>query len=249
MALFGRTIPPGGKANRWWKEIALGGYSPPAGGIPIGHLDPEVRGLLARAQTAVTQEVDPTVPDWAKTPSKPTYTAEEVGAISTTQKGVSIATLEDGKVPLGQLPRSFVMERITGTIVPESGASTATQVMFRGNLSKELKVGDWFFFYAYIGSPGGTILIQYSGLINTVPTNTTNPYDIATTEAFAAWYAGTVGWSDPSAKKEYGVSPSIRLTNSGDLTSFHAIFTLGQLGFSMSPGNPSQTINIIKMGY
>ncbi len=31
--------------------------------------------------TPVTEETDPTVPDWAKTPAKPEYTAEEVGAL------------------------------------------------------------------------------------------------------------------------------------------------------------------------
>lgn len=30
----------------------------------------------------ITEESDPTVPDWAKAPEKPTYTAEEVGALS-----------------------------------------------------------------------------------------------------------------------------------------------------------------------
>ena len=32
--------------------------------------------------TVLENETDPTVPDWAKTPNKPNYTAEEVGAIS-----------------------------------------------------------------------------------------------------------------------------------------------------------------------
>jgi hypothetical protein len=30
----------------------------------------------------VRNEVDPTVPEWAKQPKKPTYTAQEVGAVS-----------------------------------------------------------------------------------------------------------------------------------------------------------------------
>lgn len=32
----------------------------------------------------LTQETDPTVPEWAKTPSKPSYTADEVGALPNT---------------------------------------------------------------------------------------------------------------------------------------------------------------------
>jgi len=38
-----------------------------------------LKGLIAGA--GITQETDPTVPDWAKNPTKPTYTAEEVGAL------------------------------------------------------------------------------------------------------------------------------------------------------------------------
>jgi hypothetical protein len=33
---------------------------------------------------AITQETDPTVPAWAKSPNKPTYTAQEVGALPDT---------------------------------------------------------------------------------------------------------------------------------------------------------------------
>lgn len=35
----------------------------------------------AKVGNALTQETDPTVPNWAKQPSKPTYTAREVGAL------------------------------------------------------------------------------------------------------------------------------------------------------------------------
>lgn len=34
----------------------------------------------------ITEETDPTVPDWAKQPSKPTYTADEVGALPNNTK-------------------------------------------------------------------------------------------------------------------------------------------------------------------
>lgn len=55
----------------------------------------------------LTAESDPTVPAWAKAASKPTYTAAEVGAIPSTQKGASggVAELDSsGKVPTAQLP-------------------------------------------------------------------------------------------------------------------------------------------------
>lgn len=66
-------------------------------------------------------ETDPTVPEWAKAPSKPTYTAaevgarpdtwmpsaEDVGAIPANQKGAASGVAEldsSGKVPTSQLP-------------------------------------------------------------------------------------------------------------------------------------------------
>lgn len=69
----------------------------------------------------LTTESDPTVPGWAKSPSKPTYTAaevgarpdtwmpsaEDVGAIPASQKGATSGVAEldsSGKVPSAQLP-------------------------------------------------------------------------------------------------------------------------------------------------
>lgn len=41
-----------------------------------------IQGVVAQVQAqAITRETDPTVPAWAKQPTKPTYTAEEVGAM------------------------------------------------------------------------------------------------------------------------------------------------------------------------
>lgn len=47
-------------------------------------LAPSVKTSLEKADTALQSytESDPTVPAWAKTPTKPTYTAAEVGALS-----------------------------------------------------------------------------------------------------------------------------------------------------------------------
>lgn len=44
---------------------------------PSGHM----RTIKVNTETYDLDEVDPTVPEWAKTPSKPNYTAEEVGAV------------------------------------------------------------------------------------------------------------------------------------------------------------------------
>ena len=41
----------------------------------------QVKPVTANSGGGIKQEVDPTVPDWAKQPEKPEYTADEVGAI------------------------------------------------------------------------------------------------------------------------------------------------------------------------
>lgn len=61
----------------------------------------------AKVASALQSETDPTVPSWAKQQNKPTYTASEIGAIPTSEKGVSagVATLNSqGKIPVSQLP-------------------------------------------------------------------------------------------------------------------------------------------------
>lgn len=59
-------------------------YSKPVDGIPKSDLASEVQTSLDKADTALQSftETDPTVPDWAKADTKPTYTAEEVGAVA-----------------------------------------------------------------------------------------------------------------------------------------------------------------------
>ena len=60
-----------------------GGYEPPVGGIPKTDLASDVQTSLGKADTALQSftETDPTVPSWAKADTKPTYTAQEVGAL------------------------------------------------------------------------------------------------------------------------------------------------------------------------
>ena len=66
--------------------ISSGSYSPPTGGIPKSDLASDVQTSLGKADTALQSytETDPTVPDWAKAETKPSYTADEVGALPIT---------------------------------------------------------------------------------------------------------------------------------------------------------------------
>lgn len=60
-------------------------------------LAPSVKTSLEKADTALQSytESDPTVPAWAKTPTKPTYTAAEVGALSLDDANKNFAKKSD----------------------------------------------------------------------------------------------------------------------------------------------------------
>ena len=76
-------------------------YVKPTLGIPKSDLASAVQTSLNKADSAVQVEKDPTVPSWAKQPSKPTYQASEVGALSsatTFRSGNSSVTGVNGNV-------------------------------------------------------------------------------------------------------------------------------------------------------
>ena len=56
-------------------------YQIPSTGIPKSDLSSSVQSSLNKADSALQEEIDPTVPSWAKSPNKPSYTAQEVGAL------------------------------------------------------------------------------------------------------------------------------------------------------------------------
>lgn len=80
------------------------------------------------------------VPDWAKEPNKPSYTASDVGAIAVTDKGVAngVAELDAiGKVPSSQLPSYVdeVLEYDTKASFPATGETGKIYVDKTTNLT------------------------------------------------------------------------------------------------------------------
>lgn len=59
-------------------------YSKHSTGIPKTDLASAVQGSLDKAESALQQETDPTVPSWAKQTNKPSYTAAEISDNGTT---------------------------------------------------------------------------------------------------------------------------------------------------------------------
>lgn len=67
-------------------DKANSAYQKPQTGIPASDLNEDVQSSLDKANTALQTETDPTVPSWAKQSSKPSYTAQEVGALPNSTK-------------------------------------------------------------------------------------------------------------------------------------------------------------------
>lgn len=123
-------------------------YTKPTTGIPKTDLDSNVQSSLSKADTALQEhqdisgkadkteiptkvsqlendenylktETDPTVPAWAKQANKPTYTAEEVGALPNTTQYVSSVNGQSGAIT-GVATQTEVDKKVDKTAVSES---------------------------------------------------------------------------------------------------------------------------------
>lgn len=121
--------------------------------------------------------------EWAKAENKPTYTASEVGAIPTGEKGAvnGVASLDDsGKVPQSQLPSYVddVLEYDNRASFPETGESgkiyvnkaNSTSWRWSGSTYTQIK-GD-----LVIGTTSETA--ADGGIANTHYNNTSNPHGV-----------------------------------------------------------------------
>lgn len=74
-----------------------------------------VSNLMKRAPAGITQETDPTVSEWAKRPTKPSYTADEVGALPVgTKIPAKTSDLTNDSGYLTQIPEEYVTETELG---------------------------------------------------------------------------------------------------------------------------------------
>ena len=74
-----------------------------------------VSNLMKQAPSGVTEETDPTVSAWAKQPTKPSYTADEVGALPVgTKIPTKTSDLTNDSGYLTQIPEEYVTETELG---------------------------------------------------------------------------------------------------------------------------------------
>ena len=102
--------------NNWNSMVSGGGIS----GITMNGESKGTSGVVDLG-TVVTEETDPTVPSWAKSANKPSYTASEVGAVPTTRTVNGKALSSDislTSTDVGAVPRSRTVngKALTGNI-------------------------------------------------------------------------------------------------------------------------------------
>lgn len=105
-------------------------YQKPSGGIPASDLASAVQTSLGKADSALQSftETDPTVPSWAKQSSKPTYTAQEVGALpASTSIPSKTSDLTNDSGFLTQHQDISGKENISNKVTSLSSSSTDTQ--------------------------------------------------------------------------------------------------------------------------
>lgn len=118
-----------------------------------------VSNLMKQAPSGVTEETDPTVSEWAKQPTKPSYTADEVGALPVgTKIPTKTSDLINDSGYLTQIPEEYVTETELGQKgyvieddIPEKLPSPGT-LTFTGAVND-----------AYDGSANKTINIPTGG--------------------------------------------------------------------------------------
>jgi len=133
---------------------------------------------------------------WAKKVDKPTYTASEVGAIPTTEKGSNngVATLgSDGKVPSSQLPSYVddVLEYANMSVFPSTGESGKIYIAQDTNktyrwsgtayveISSSLALGETSS-TAYAGNKGKTNADNIATIQGLIPSTATTSNKLAT---------------------------------------------------------------------
>ena len=112
-----------GKVKTYVASAISGLYTKPSGGIPKTDLADSVQTSLGKADTALQSftESDPTVPAWAKQTLKPTYTAQEVGALPAAtnyagSQSVGGAANKAVSIPFGQVDSTSTNTAFTAQV-------------------------------------------------------------------------------------------------------------------------------------
>ena len=169
-------------------------------------------------------ETDPTVPQWAKSPTKPSYTASEVGAVPTsrTVNGKALSTnITLNASDVGALPSSTVVPDRTSQLTNDSGFITSASVPTK---TSDLTNDSGFITSADVPTKTSD-LTNDSGYItgSQVPSHETDPT--------------VASWAKASTKPTYTASEVGALPNTGEsiLDGTNSVLNLRSASATNSP--------------
>lgn len=188
-------------------------------------------------------ETDPTVPAWAKAPSKPTYTASEVGAASTTHKhnavvtGTNAPSTVTGTVIVPTV--SNTQKYMTATAAVPAVTSTTNPVL---GANTRFTVSGGVATTTQLTATASDVAIDANGTVNAI----TGFGNHTTAPAITALNTTTIknptvtSVSIPNVTKNDAVTASKVSTTSGKAASWSASVTDGVLSFDWIANTPTE---------
>ena len=208
----------------------------------------------------ITTETDPTVPAWAKTQNKPTYTFSELTSHPTTISGYGItdAKIENGVIILGSntitpLPSSTKAVDIDGVPTRSYGLSTGGTYYRYGNITNEdgkILISSWEADDSGYKKPdfNGALTVSYSGVFlgHYATAGTSSPtYSISVWPSGVAIHDLMTPTADTDAATKKYVDDLVSGVGSGTVTSVGlSNATNGGLTISGSPITTNGSITV-----
>lgn len=139
-------------------------YQKPANGIPASDLSSSVQTSLGKADTAIQTETDPTVPAWAKTSNKPSYSLSELSDDSThrvvTDADITAWNAKYSK-PSSGIPASDLASNVLSPYATQTSIDAINELI-PNNASSSNKLADVQFVNSSIASSTGSFQGTYN---------------------------------------------------------------------------------------
>lgn len=139
-------------------------YQKPANGIPASDLSSSVQTSLGKADTAIQTETDPTVPAWAKSSNKPSYSLSELSDDSThrvvTDADITAWNAKYSK-PSGGIPASDLASNVLSPYATQASVDAINELI-PNNASSSNKLADIQFVNSSIASSTGSFQGTYN---------------------------------------------------------------------------------------
>lgn len=204
--------------------------------LPSSTAIPSKTSDLTNDSGFLSSETDPTVPNWAKQSSKPSYTASEVGAVPTSRKvnGKSLSSdISLSASDVNALPSSTVIPSKTSELTNDSGFLTSYT-------ETDPTVPSW--------AKASSKPAYTASEVGALPDSTVIPQKVSDLQNDAGYITGytetdpTVpSWAKASSKPTYTASEVGAVGTSGDASSTTATFSQASTRTNIATGTTIST--------